>query len=62
MEEAVRHAVGLGRARSIDRFVDGRIAESQESRDALGMLQQLGILPYGVGARSSTRTAPRRSA
>ncbi len=62
MEEAVRHAVGLWRARSIDRFVDGRIAESQESRDALGMLQQLGILPYGVGARSSTRTAPRRSA
>jgi hypothetical protein len=30
---------------TIDRFIDGRIAESNESWDALGMLQQLGVLP-----------------
>jgi steroid delta-isomerase-like uncharacterized protein len=37
---------------TIDRFFEGRIAESKESWDALGMLQQLGILPEGVGTRS----------
>jgi steroid delta-isomerase-like uncharacterized protein len=37
---------------TIDRFVEDRIAESKESWDALGMLQQLGILPEGVRAPS----------
>jgi steroid delta-isomerase-like uncharacterized protein len=30
---------------SIDRFADGRIVESWESFDALGMMQQLGAVP-----------------
>jgi steroid delta-isomerase-like uncharacterized protein len=37
---------------TLDRFVDGRIAESKESWDAMGMLQQLGVLPEQVGGRS----------
>jgi steroid delta-isomerase-like uncharacterized protein len=36
---------------TLDRFVDGRIARSEESWDALGMLQQLGVLPVHVGER-----------
>jgi steroid delta-isomerase-like uncharacterized protein len=35
---------------TVDRFVDGRIAESEESWDALGMLQQLGVIPEHVRA------------
>lgn len=41
---------------TIDRFVEGKIAESKESWDALGMLQQLGILPEGLGTQSRTAT------
>jgi steroid delta-isomerase-like uncharacterized protein len=37
---------------TLDCFVDGRIAESKESWDALGMLRQLGVLPEQVGGRS----------
>jgi steroid delta-isomerase-like uncharacterized protein len=37
---------------TLDRFVDGKIADSKESWDAWGMLQQLGILPEQVSGRS----------
>lgn len=30
---------------TIDRFTDGKIAESRIIRDALGMMQQLGVIP-----------------